>query len=84
MWEKPSAAEPDSREEQVVKDFLVRKYERKIWYGSKPKPASPVHQEPEAKPLKTLLGENTPQVIVSSQQEQKSVCILRDKSVCIF
>lgn len=29
--------------------------------------------EPEAKPLKTLLGENPPQVVVGSKQEQKSV-----------
>ena len=43
-----------------------------MWYSSKPKPKAQV-AEPEATPLKTLLGENSPQVIVGSKQEQKSV-----------
>lgn len=54
-----------------MKDFLTRKYERKVWYTSKPKPAP--QAEPEAKPLKALLGEKTPEVIVGSKQEQKAV-----------
>ena len=62
---------PESREEQRVKDFLTKKYERKLWYSSKPK--APQQSQPEAKPLKTLLGENAPQVVVASRQEQKAV-----------
>ncbi|XP_066920095.1 arf-GAP domain and FG repeat-containing protein 1-like [Clytia hemisphaerica] len=74
LWESSAAPEPDSREEQKVKDFLGKKYERKMWYSSKPK-AKAQAAEPEAKPLKTLLGENSPQVIVGSKQEQKSASI---------
>lgn len=72
LWESPLAPEPESRDEQKVKDFLARKYERKMWYSNRPKPKPNPQQEPEARPLKTLLGENAPQVIVASQQEQKS------------
>lgn len=53
----------------------MRKYERKMWYSNRPKPKPNPQQEPEARPLKTLLGENAPQVIVASQQEQKSVSL---------
>lgn len=70
LWESPAPAEPESKEEQKVKDFLTRKYERKVWYTSKPKLKA---AEPEAKPLKTLIGENTPAIVVGSKQEQKAV-----------
>lgn len=71
LWESSAAPIPESREEQKVKDFLTKKYERKKWYSSKPK----VSQQPEAKPLKALLGENAPNVIVASRQEQKAVSL---------
>ena len=71
MWDSPAAAEPESKEEQKVKDFLARKYERKTWYSSRPKP-KPQSSEPEVKPLKTLLGENSPAVVVSSKPEPVS------------
>jgi len=58
-----------------VKDFLAKKYERKTWYSSRPKPKAQ-QSEPEARPLKTLLGENPPQVVVGFKQEQKSVSFL--------
>lgn len=72
LWSNSVPPEPESRDEQKVKDFLATKYERKKWYSSKPK-VTP--QEPEAKPLKTLLGENVPQIVVSKKQsqEEKSV-----------
>ena len=71
MWDSNADPVPESREEQKVKDFLTKKYERKAWYSSKPK--VPQQSQPEAKPLKTLLGENAPQVVVASRQEQKAV-----------
>lgn len=74
LWESPLPAEPESKEEQKVKDFLGRKYERKVWYSSRPKP-KPQSSEPEVKPLKTLLGENSPAVIIGSKQEPQSMSI---------
>ena len=60
LWDSNHAPEPESRDEQRVKDFLIKKYERKIWYSNQPK-QKPVQQQsaPEAKPLKQLIGENS-------------------------
>lgn len=56
LWDSNHPAEPDSREEQKVKDFLIKKYEKKSWYSSQPKQKpQPV---PEARPLKQLIGDN--------------------------
>ena len=59
LWDSNHAPEPESRDEQKVKDFLMKKYERKVWYSNQPK-QKPVLQQstPEAKPLKQLVGEN--------------------------
>ena len=59
LWDSNHAPEPESRDEQKVKDFLMKKYERKVWYSNQPK-QKPVQQQsiPEAKPLKQLVGEN--------------------------
>ena len=73
LWNSASPPEPESREEQKLKDLISRKYERKMWYSSQPVVREAELQEPEAKPLKSLLGENAPQVVLSSQKEQKSV-----------
>ena len=58
LWDSSHPPEPESRDEQKVKDFLIKKYERKVWYSSQPKqkPAPQIVQE--AKPLKHLAGEN--------------------------
>ena len=57
-----------------MKDFLIRKYERKMWYSSQPKAKPAEEPAPEAKPLKALLGENAPRVHVNnSPREQKAV-----------
>lgn len=59
-------AEPESRDEQKIKDFMVQKYERKRWYVPPQQVASNIANQsaPEPKPLKQLLGENAPTVIV--------------------
>ena len=49
-----------------MKDFLIKKYERKLWYQNKPRVVNSA--VPEAKPLKQLLGDNAPQVQVTAAQ----------------
>eukprot|EP00794_Sanderia_malayensis_P011297 gene11297-12478_t len=66
LWDSSHPPEPESREEQKVKDFLIKKYERKVWFSDKPK-QRPVQQSiPEAKPLKHLLGENSQELQVNT------------------
>ena len=66
LWNSSAPAEPESRDEQKIKDFMVQKYERKRWYMP-PQQATANNTSqsaPEPKPLKQLLGENTPPVTV--------------------
>lgn len=66
LWNSSAPAEPESRDEQKIKDFMVQKYERKRWYMP-PQQAianNTSQSAPEPKPLKQLLGENTPPVTV--------------------
>lgn len=70
LWNSHLPPEPDSRDEQKVKDFLIKKYEKKAYYVP-PDQVKPVSKEkekekvPEVRPLKSLLGENSPKVQVS-------------------
>lgn len=70
LWNSHLPPEPDSRDEQKVKDFLIKKYEKKTYYVP-PDQVKPVTREkekekvPEIRPLKSLLGENSPKVQVS-------------------
>nr|XP_058967245.1 arf-GAP domain and FG repeat-containing protein 1-like [Pocillopora verrucosa] len=69
LWNSSAPAEPESRDEQKIKDFMVQKYERKRWYMP-PQQATANNTSqsaPEPKPLKQLLGENTPPVTVQAQ-----------------
>lgn len=66
LWNSSTPAEPESRDEQKIKDFMVQKYERKRWYMP-PQQATANNTSqsaPEPKPLKQLLGENAPSVTV--------------------
>ncbi|XP_048745224.2 arf-GAP domain and FG repeat-containing protein 1-like isoform X3 [Ostrea edulis] len=72
-------AEPDSRDEQKIKDFMAQKYERKRWYqaptDSMKEEArqineSATNRQPPTRQLKTLLGEKTPQLVVQNQSPQ--------------
>ena len=62
LWNSSTPAEPESRDEQKIKDFMVQKYERKRWYIPPQQVASTNTSQSisEPKPLKQLLGENTP------------------------
>ncbi|XP_044179926.1 LOW QUALITY PROTEIN: arf-GAP domain and FG repeat-containing protein 1-like [Acropora millepora] len=69
LWNSSMPAEPESRDEQKKKDFMVQKYERKRWYVAPQQvSASNTSQStPEPKPLKQLLGENAPTISVHAQ-----------------
>lgn len=76
---KKDQAEPDSRDEQKIKDFMAQKYERKRWYqaptDSMKEEArqineSATNRQPPTRQLKTLLGEKTPQLVVKNQSPQ--------------
>lgn len=66
LWNSTQPAEPESRDEQKIKDFMVQKYERKRWYipPQQVSNSNSSQAAPEPKPLKQLLGENTPSVSV--------------------
>ena len=66
LWNSTQHAEPESRDEQKIKDFMVQKYERKRWYipPQQVSNSNSSQAAPEPKPLKQLLGENTPSVSV--------------------
>ena len=66
MWNSAQPAEPESRDEQKIKDFMVQKYERRRWYipPQQVNNSNTSQTAPEPKPLKQLLGENTPAVSV--------------------
>nr|XP_022288320.1 arf-GAP domain and FG repeat-containing protein 1-like isoform X1 [Crassostrea virginica] len=76
---KKDQAEPDSRDEQKIKDFMAQKYERKRWYQapteSMKEEARQVNEaatnrQPPTRQLKTLLGEKTPQLVIQNQSPQ--------------
>jgi len=71
--------ENESREEQKMKDHLVHKYERKVWYSDQKPPAvvdQPEEQPPPAKPLKTLLGNNVNVFVSAESTLQKPQAIV--------
>ncbi|XP_041357186.1 arf-GAP domain and FG repeat-containing protein 1-like isoform X2 [Gigantopelta aegis] len=76
LYDSQAWPEPDSRDEQRVRDFMVQKYENKRWYVA---PTESMKEEarrmnevsvnkPTTKPLRTLLGENTPKLVVENNQ----------------
>ena len=73
LWNSPNPPEPESRDEIKVKDFMMQKYDRKTWYipPSQLPPASPKTEAsqslPERKPLKHLLGEGSPTLVVGQE-----------------
>ncbi|KAJ8310496.1 hypothetical protein KUTeg_012361 [Tegillarca granosa] len=77
LYDNRSGMEPDSRDEQKVKDFMSQKYERKRFYVA-PTDAlkeearrmneSPADKPAQTRPLKSLLGSNTPSLVVQNNQ----------------
>lgn len=79
---KKDQAEPDSRDEQKIKDFMAQKYERKRWHqaptDSMKEEArqineSATNRQPPTRQLKTLLGDKTPQLVVKNQVKAKGL-----------
>ncbi|XP_077987713.1 uncharacterized protein LOC144442282 isoform X2 [Glandiceps talaboti] len=79
LWDARSQAEPESRDEQKVKDFMSQKYERKRWYIAPEQAAILASQKlqqqqnassvPEAKPLKTFLGKDPAPIQVQNHSQ---------------
>ncbi|XP_046543196.1 arf-GAP domain and FG repeat-containing protein 1-like isoform X2 [Haliotis rubra] len=77
LYDSRSWPEPDSRDEQRVRDFMVQKYENKRWYVA---PTESMKEEarrmnevsaskqPAQKPLRSLLGENATKLVVQNNQ----------------
>ena len=95
LYDVRSGAEPDSRDEQKVKDFMIQKYERKRYYiaptdamkeEAKQANEAAISKQPTTRPLKSLLGEKTPTVIVNQSEQvnfkkQKQVLFLTPQLV---
>ena len=70
------SSQTESREENKVKDFMSQKYERKRWYVAPNeslqekarKLNESVISKQQTKPLKSLLGENAPRLVVGNNQ----------------
>ncbi|XP_046852706.1 arf-GAP domain and FG repeat-containing protein 1-like isoform X2 [Xenia sp. Carnegie-2017] len=73
LWNSSNPPEPESKDEIKVKEFLMKKYDRKKWYipPSQLQAASPkkeaLQSSSERKPLKHLLGENAPTLVVGKK-----------------
>lgn len=77
LYDNRTWPEPDSRDEQRVRDFMVQKYENKRFYVA---PTEAMREEarhmneaalskqPQTKPLRSLLGENATKLVVGSSQ----------------
>jgi Arf-GAP domain and FG repeat-containing protein 1 len=67
LWNSANSPEPESRDEQKVKDFMIQKYERRRWYipPQQANVTTTTNSVQEAKPLK-LLGKDAQNFQVSS------------------
>ncbi|XP_076454141.1 uncharacterized protein LOC143289142 isoform X1 [Babylonia areolata] len=77
LYDNRTWPEPDSRDEQRVRDFMVQKYENKRFYVA---PTEAMREEarrmndaalskqPQTKPLRALLGENATRLVVGNSQ----------------
>lgn len=84
LYDNRSYSEPDSKDENKIKDFMCQKYEKKRWYVA---PTDSMHQEakrrntpvkqPETKTLKSLVGNNIPSLVIqnNAQVSPGSDCI---------
>lgn len=91
LYDPRSGQEYDSREEQKVKDFMVQKYERKRWHVSATDAMkddarrlneSALNKQNTVKPLRSLLGENAPKLVVQNNfNNSKSQTSLPNLSV---
>ncbi|KAH9512809.1 Arf-GAP domain and FG repeat-containing protein 2 [Bulinus truncatus] len=77
LYDNRSWPEPDSRDEQRVRDYMVQKYENKRWYvapteamkeEAKRTNEAALNSKPQVKPLRSLLGENASKLTVGSVQ----------------
>ncbi|XP_064638449.1 arf-GAP domain and FG repeat-containing protein 1-like [Lineus longissimus] len=79
LFDSRSQTEPDSKDEQKIKDFMAQKYEKKRWHvaptqsmqeEAKRLNDTSANKKPETRPLKSLLGNNIPKFNVPSPNDQ--------------
>jgi Arf-GAP domain and FG repeat-containing protein 1 len=77
LYDNRTWPEPDSRDEQRVRDFMVQKYENKRFYvaptdalleEAKRMNEAALNKAPQTKPLRTLLGSDATKLIVQHNQ----------------
>ena len=92
LYDSRAWPEPDSRDEQKVRDFMVEKYENKRWYvaptdamkaGAKQANSAALNNKPQAKPLRSMLGENAAARLAAAPSSQVTR-IFFDKRVIGF
>ena len=91
LYDNSMSSQTESREENKVKDFMAQKYERKRWYvapsdslldkARKLNEASISKQQ--TKPLKSLLGENAPRLVINNQVNT-IMCYPAEEIRCVF
>ncbi|XP_050415505.1 arf-GAP domain and FG repeat-containing protein 1 isoform X1 [Patella vulgata] len=73
LYDSRSWPEPDSRDEQRVRDFMVQKYENKRWYNAPTQEMkdearsineAAISKKNQTKPLRSLLGDKTPKLVL--------------------
>ncbi|CAC5393873.1 AGFG1 [Mytilus coruscus] len=84
LYDNRSGAEPDSRDEQKVKDFMIQKYERKRYYvaptdamktEAKQANEASMNKQTTTKPLRALLGEKGPSLIVHQNDQSPKITL---------
>lgn len=86
LYDSRTWPEPDSRDEQRVRDYMVQKYENKRWYvapteamkeEAKRINEAALNSKPQVKPLRSLLGENASKLTVGAAPVSFSLLILK-------
>ena len=77
LYDNRTWPEPDSRDEQRVRDFMVQKYENKRFFVAPTEAMkeearrmneAALSKQPQTKPLRALLGENATKLVVGNSQ----------------
>ncbi|ESP04800.1 hypothetical protein LOTGIDRAFT_184772, partial [Lottia gigantea] len=81
LYDSRSWPEPDSKDEQRVKDFMVQKYENKRWYNAptqemkdeaKRMNEAAINKQSQTKPLRSLLGDKTPKLVLQNSHSTQA------------
>ena len=74
IYDSRTFAEPDSKDDQKVREFMAQKYEKKRWYVAPTESMKDEARQQNTPPsqstknLKSLAGNNVPKLVIHSQQ----------------